>query len=155
MNNVKVVVEIDPEKTEEIVVRAREASDTLYRLQNAISAALSKPNDLAVRSGDAECFLSPDEILFAETSGGRVWIHTPTDIFSWPLTLHELEEVLPRSFVRASKGILINTARVRALTRTATGVGEARFIGSEKKTALSRMYFKAVRDVIEETRLKK
>ena len=151
----RLVVEIDPAAPEEILLRVKEPSEKLLRLQNAIQTAMEKPPELAVRAGDAECFLSPEEVLFAETCAGRVWIHTAGDIFDWPLTLRELEEVLPRHFARASKGCLINTARVRAISRTATGVGEASFQGTEKKAPLSRMYYKAVRDIIEETRLKK
>ena len=89
----KVVIEIDPTKSEEIVVRAAEPSEKLFRLQKAIESALAGQSEVAVRSGEGECFLSPEEIVFAETSGGRVWIHTASEIYFWPYTLRELEEL--------------------------------------------------------------
>ena len=150
----KVVVEIDPDGQEEIRIRMREVTPLLKKLQDALQNALSS-GEIAVKSHDGECFLSPDEILFAETAGGTVWVHTASDAFSCPLRLYELETALPYGFARASKSSLVNTARIRALSRTPTGLGEASFSGSEKKLFISRMYFKIVRDVIEETRLKK
>jgi len=151
----KVVVEIDPEGSEEIRIRVREITPQLQKLQNVLQDALSSSGEIAVKSADGESFLDPREILFAETAGGAVMVHTAREAFSCPLRLYELEAILPHFFVRASKSSLINTARIRALSRGATGLGEAGFSGSEKKVLISRMYFKIVRDVIEETRLKK
>ena len=148
-------IEIDPDRDEEIVIRAKGMSDELTRLQNGISSLLSKSGEISVRSGDDETFLSPSEILFAEISGGKTFVHTVGNVFSCSYRLHELEEMLPKTFVKASKGCLVNTSLIRALSRTPTGIGEAGFSNSNKKIYISRMYFRGVRDKIEETRLSK
>ena len=96
-----------------------------------------------------------DEILFFEVSGERTYAHTAKECYTTAQRLFELEGILPGTFCRASKSVLLNTMKVRSLTRSPTGVGEASFSGSEKKAFISRMYYKAVRDVIEEVRLKK
>ncbi|MBQ9543767.1 MAG: LytTR family transcriptional regulator [Clostridia bacterium] len=151
----KLKIEIDPERDEEIVIRAKEITPELKRLQDAVTKALSGSDELVVRSGDAECFIPVGEIIFAETSGEKLWVHTAKDVFACPLRLRELEELLPRSFVRASKSSIVNSSHVRSLSRSPTGVGEASFPGTGKKIFISRMYFKNLRDTIEETRLKK
>ena len=150
----KLKIEIDPERDEEIVIRAKEITPTLKKLQNAVADVLSGSEELAVRNGEAECFIPIREILFAETSGEKLWVHTAKDVFACPLRLIELEELLPRSFVRASKSSLVNSAHVRSLSRSPTGIGEATFPGTGKKVFISRMYFKNLRNTIEETRLK-
>ncbi len=151
----KLKIEVDPAGDEEIVIRVKEISPLAKRLQDAVAAVLSGSDELAVKNGDAECFIPIGEILFAETADDRVWVHTAKDAFSCPLRLRELEELLPRSFVRASKSSIVNAAHVRSLSRTPTGVGEAGFGGTAKRTFISRMYFKNLRDTIEEIRLKR
>ena len=150
----KVVVEIDPAAEEEVRVRAKTMTPAVRRLGETLGSLLSESAEIAVKKGEREFFLSPEDILYAETAEGRVWVHTARDLFLCPLRLRELEELLPRHFVRASKSCLLNTAHVAALSRTPTGVGEAEFRGG-KKVFISRMYYKPVRDMIEETRLKR
>ena len=151
----KLRIEIDPDLPEEVVLRGPQVSQTLRRVQDAVSRALSGGAEIAVQNGEEECYLPYDEILFAETADNRLWVHTCADCYSCPLRLYELEELLPRTFARASKGSLINTAKIRSLSRSPTGVGEATFRDSKKRIFISRMYFKNVRDIIEETRLQK
>ena len=110
---------------------------------------------IAVRDGDRERFLSPREILYAETADGRVYVHTANRVFSASNRLYELEELLPRYFVRAGKSVIVNTMHISSLRRAPTGLGEAEFRGSEKKVFISRQYYKPVRDLIEEMRLKR
>ena len=151
----KLTVEIDPGAAEEIIIRAKEVTPRIKRLQDAISRELSGAEELAVKSGDTECFLPFSRLLFAECSEDKVWVHTASDVYLCPLRLRELEEMLPRTFARASKSVIVNTAHVRSLSRSPTGVGEAGFSGCEKKVFISRMYYKSLRDVIERTRLAK
>ena len=65
----KLTVEIDPGAAEEILIRAKEVTPRIKRLQDAISEALSGAEELAVKSGDAECFLPFSRFLFAIRSG--------------------------------------------------------------------------------------
>ena len=150
----KVTIEIDPDGQEEIVIRVKEANAALRRLNDAITSALARKNDIAVKKGDAECYLSVDELLFFEANGKSVYAHTARDCFTCPLHLSELERLLPGSFARASKSVIVNTAHVRSLDRSPTGIAKATFRNSEKTVYISRMYFKTVRETIEETRLK-
>ena len=149
-----VVVEIAPDQPEEIRIRVKRADGRLDLLRETVERALKAPGEIAVKRGEEECFIPVDGILFAETAGDKVWVHTASDAFQSPLRLYELASLLPRGFARAGKGCIVNTRAISSLSRSPTGVGEARFSSGEKKVYISRMYYKIVRDVIEEERLK-
>ena len=149
----KLRIEIEPEAPEEIIIRANRMNDIVLKVQEAVQTALGQGGSIAVRQGESESYLSFDELLFFETDGDRTVVHTASDCFFCKQRLGELEQKLPRNFVRASKSCIINTAKIRSISRTPTGVGTAYFSGSEKRAFISRMYCKPVRDVIAQTRL--
>lgn len=149
----KIRIEIDEEAPEEIVIRMKNADERMKRLQEAISGALNDKKELAVRKDDEECFLPYDELLFFESAEKTVFVHTASDCYVCPLHLYELETILPRTFVRAGKSALVNALAVRSISRSPTGVAKATFRQSSKVVYISRMYYKAVRDRIEELRL--
>lgn len=150
----RVRIEIDPQGEEEIVIRANEITEKLDSLRRALEREWNASDEIALRRGDEECYLPYREILFFETEGKSVTAHTKTDSFHCPLHLKELLLLLPRSFARASKSCIVNTACICSIQRSPTGVSVARFSGSDKLLYISRMYYKMVREIIEETRLK-
>lgn len=151
----KLRVEIDPDGPEEVLIRARQLDDGVRSIQEAVDRVLRGEGEIAVRRGNEECFLSCRELLFFETGESRVWAHTAGEVFLCPMRLHELIGRLPRCFVRASKSCLINTSAVRSLSRSPTGVGRATFVTGSKVAYISRAYYNAVRDTIQETRFAK
>ena len=148
----KLRLEIDDSSEEEIVIRAKRLTPEISRLTEGVQDLLERGNALSVRSGGAERFINANEIVFAEVMASKTYVHTANDVFVSPLRLHELELILPRSFAKASKSCIVNTAKICSLLRSPTGVGEAGFYGTVKKTYISRMYYKIVRDKTEETR---
>ena len=153
-DRVRVRIEIDPRGEEEIVIRAKEISDKLQALQSSLEREWNASEEIALRRGEEECYLPYREILFFATEGKNVVAHTKNDDFLCPLHLKELLLLLPRSFARASKSCIVNTACICSIQRSPTGVSTARFTGSNKLLYISRMYYKIVREIIEETRLK-
>ena len=91
--------------------------------------------------------------MFFETDGDHTVVQTAEDCYLCPQKLTDLLSVLPREFVRASKSCIVNTSKIRSITRSPTGVGTAAFEGCGKKAYISRMYYKVVRETIGETRL--
>ena len=150
----RVRIEIDPNGEEEVVIRAKGVSDKLQSLQSALEREWNASGEIALRKDDEEYYLPYREILYFETEGKSVVAHTKDDEFLCSLHLKELLLLLPRSFTRASKSCIANTALICSIQRSPTGVSVARFSGSEKLLYISRMYYKIVREIIEETRLK-
>lgn len=152
---VKLRIEIDPAAEAEVVIRSPSADNTVYRLSSAIEGLLDGKSEIAMFLGDVECYVPCEDILFFETADGKISAHTHDRMFSCRMRLHELSEILPRTFVRGSKSCLINTALVFSVQRSVTGASEVTFKNSNKIVYVSRMYYKAFRETIEETRLKK
>ena len=148
----KLRIEFVPGAEKELILRAPEIDDEVRRIQAALEA-VSSPGEIALKSAGGEVFLPYRELYFFEVNGDRTYAHTAKDCFVCPMHLFELSEILPRSFCRASKSILVNAGKIRSITRSPTGVGEATFSGSEKKVFISRMYYRALRELIEEMRL--
>ena len=151
----KLRVEIPEDAPDEIVIRAARVTDEVQRMQALICSALCGRTELALTYGELEYYVSCDDILFFETSDGRVTAHTKDKMYYAPHTLHELTRLLPRAFLRVSKSCVLNTAQVTAISRGLTGIGEAYFKDSYKKVYISRMYYKAFRELIEETMIRR
>ena len=149
----KLKIEIEPGLPEEVILRAPDINDTVRRVRRALEAALDRSGEISVRREGEELFLPYSAIWFFEVSDDRVYANTADDAFVCSLRLAELAELLPRTFTRASKSCIVNTARIRSIRRSPTGVSVAAFTDSEKTIYISRMYYRAVRDIIEETRL--
>lgn len=122
-------IELDVNAQEEILLRAPAVTDEVRRLQAVISDALASKGEIALKDGETECFVSLDELLFFETDDGHVRGHTVQRMYRCDMRLYELEALLPRTFVRASKSCLVNTAYICAINRSLTGASEVRFKG--------------------------
>ncbi|MCM1282945.1 MAG: LytTR family transcriptional regulator DNA-binding domain-containing protein [Muribaculaceae bacterium] len=152
----KIRVEIDDNLAEEeILIRCRRLDEEALAIQKRINEAVNAGLKLAVTRGETEYYLSLSEILFFETGDNAVAVHTAGGIYTTRLRLYELEELLPGSFLRASKSAIINTGKVRSLRKNIAGASEVEFYGSSKRAFVSRNYFKLLMDKLEEKRLKR
>ena len=152
----KIRVEIDENvKEEEIILRCRELNDETIAIQKRIAEAVNEGMKLTVTRGESEYYLNLQEILFFETAGVAVAVHTVNQIYTTHQRLYELEEILPGIFLRVSKSAILNTGRIRSVRKNITGASEVEFDGTAKKAFVSRSYFKLLTDKLEEKRLKR
>ncbi len=82
-------------------------------------------------------------------------LHTTKDIYKTRQKLYELEELLPRDFIRVSKSTIVNTLKISAIKKNITGASEISFLSSTKKAFASRNYIKALIEIMDEKRLKR
>lgn len=152
----KIRVEIDENvKEEEIILRCRELNDETIAIQKRIAEAVNEGMKQTVTRGESEYYLNLQEILFFETAGVAVAVHTVNQIYTTHQRLYELEEILPGIFLRVSKSTILNTGRIRSVRKNITGASEVEFDGTAKKAFVSRSYFKLLTDKLEEKRLKR
>ena len=152
----KITVEIDDNlKEEEIVLRCRELNDEMLLMQKRIAETVGAGGKLAVNKGELEYYLNLQEILFFETAGSYVAVHTARQIYETHERLYELEQILPGTFLRVSKSAILNTGKIRSVRKNITGASEVEFEGTEKRAYVSRSYFKLLTDKLEEKRLKR
>ena len=149
----KIRTEISPNGEEEIIIKCRERTDKIREIEYAVENALKSRGELTLYSDNTEFYINKSDILFFETSGGRIFAHTKSRIFVSHMRLFELEQIMPSYFVRVSKSAVANTRQIISLKRELTGNGEVGFRDCEKKVYFSRNYYKTLKDKIEETRL--
>ena len=96
----KIRIDIDNKVDElEVIIRCRRVDDEVAKLQNALLSALADDSRLKLTKGDMDYYIEPQDILFFETEGKRIYAHTKDEVFEAGMRLYELEELLPRSFL--------------------------------------------------------
>jgi DNA-binding LytR/AlgR family response regulator len=152
----RIKIEIDPEGPEEIVIRCKKLTPEVLGIQALLEGAPSgekTAGSLSLSLGDEEHLIDPRRILFFEAAEGRVAAHTEKRIYYTDLKLYELEELLPKSFMRVSKACILNLDAVSWLRRELTGVCRVGFAASPKQIFISRMYYRPFREKLEEMRM--
>ncbi len=148
-------LEINPNlEDDEIVLHCRELNEEVMRLQARIQNATAGNSILPVEIGDTQYYLRIHEILFFETAGSRVAVHTTNQVYTSRQRLYELESALPSSFMRVSKSTIVNTAQIRAIHKNITGASELEFKNSTHTAYASRSYINDLLSKIEEKRLR-
>lgn len=148
----KLKIEIAPDCEEELILRCREKTERIAEWERVLEEQLKRDSTLTLSIGNTEYYLSPDEILFFETDNGHVSAHTGDGMYRSEKKLYELEQILPRCFLRVSKSCILNAGLVKSLERNLTGASEVRFSGSTKRVYASRSYYKMLKERIEELR---
>ncbi len=144
-------IELDPSVTEEeVIIRCGSLNENISRLQRAVSEFGGNRVKLTFFKENVEYFLPVDSVLFFETSGGSVDAHTADDVFQTKFKLYELEELLPRSFIRVSKSTILNCSRIYSIDKNITSSSVVRFEGTYKQIYVSRSYFKALKQRLDE-----
>ena len=138
----KIRIDIDENiDEEEVVIKCKEITEDVTKVQAAILSALKDKMTLELMKEGKEFFLSPEEILFFESQGGRTYAHTHSDTFETKLKLYELEEMLPRRYLRVSKSAIIDVESIYSIAKNITGPSVVQFRGSHKQINVSRQYF--------------
>lgn len=149
----KIRIEIDETiEDDELVIRSKSFSPTIYRLQKILSEELEKKTQLVFSQGKTDYYIDVDKIIFFETFDGEVEAHTAKNIYSSDYKLYELEEILSRNFVRVSKSTIINMDHISSITKNLTSASIVEFDNSLKTTYISRHYYKALKDRMEEVK---
>ena len=149
----KVKIELVSDGDNEIIIRCKEITPEIIKLKEKLETNdLVQDHKLLLKLGDEEHIVDISNILFIESDTGMLLVHTGTRIYNSTLKLYELEELLPKSFMRISKACIINLSRVSWYKRELTGNGQAGFGNSDKQVYISRMYFKLFTDNLKEMR---
>ena len=145
----KLRIEVSDEWPEdEIIIRCRSVNETVQKIQTYIQS-MAAPK-LTFYKGNQEFYLTLEEILFFETEGEQVYAHTKNDAFRVRYRLYELETMLTPAFIRAAKGTIVNTAHIYAINRNLTASSQIQFMGTHKHVYVSRHYYKALKEKMQE-----
>ena len=148
----KIRIEMSEGVQEEVVIRCREITPEIIRLQQLLSGDSDRSNQFLLYKGDTEYYLNVNDIIFFETEGNAVMAHTRDDVYETRHKLYELEELLGGRFQRISKSAIVNVDKVYSIKRNVTSSSAIEFQGTHKQIYVSRAYYKVLREKLEEKR---
>ena len=148
----KIRIEIDENAHEdEVIIRCKELNENVKKVQQAIKQYSVKTN-LVFMKENTEYFIPLSCVLFFETAEKGIEAHTADDLYTIKNKLYELEKILPANFVRASKSSILNIDHIYSIEKNITSASLVRFNGSHKQLYVSRNYYKALKQRLNERR---
>ncbi|WP_066875355.1 LytTR family DNA-binding domain-containing protein [Clostridium mediterraneense] len=142
----KIRIELDEKISEdEVIIRCSELSEEVKNIQRVLSDMLSQKMQITFYKNNTEYYISLDEILFFETDESNISAHTVDNVYLVKYKLYELEEILPKDFVRASKSTIVNINHIYSITRNLTSSSLVEFQNTHKKVYVSRHYYKQLK----------
>ena len=142
----KIRIEVDDNITEEeVIIRCKELSEEVYKLQEVLKEANINKEDIIFYQEEKEFYFSIDKILFFETEDNSINAHTRDDSYKVKYKLYELENILPKYFTRVSKSTILNINHIYSITKNLTGASLVEFQNTYKKVYISRSYYKILK----------
>lgn len=135
---------------DEVLIRCGRVDDTIQKIHQYILEQSSSNSKFTFYKQNQEYYFPLDNVFFFETDGEYVYAHTADDAYRIKYRLYELETILPRNFVRASKSTIINSTQVFSISRNLTASSLVKFINSHKQVYVSRRYYQDLRQRINE-----
>lgn len=130
----------------EIVIKTRKITEEISLIENLLKNNIKNNRTIIFYKNQDEFFIPLEKILFFETENNSINAHTAKDVYKVKFKLYELEEVIPRYFMRISKSTIVNTKSIFSLERSFSGSRSASFYNSLKQVHVSRHYYKILRD---------
>ena len=152
----KINIDVDDSLQHDMItIHCREITDEILELQRLLSQKQTGGQKISAYIDDTEYYVDVKTILFLEADGNYISVHTAKSIYRVRQKLYELEELLPRDFLRVSKSTIVNTELIASIKKNITGASEISFRNSIKKAYASRNYIKALIEIMDEKRLKR
>lgn len=147
----KVRIELIDDMTEdEVLIRCGQVDDTIQKIHRYILEQSLSCSKMIFYKQNQEFYFPINNVLFFEIDGEHLYAHTANDDYRVKYRLYELDDILPRNFVRASKSTIINIMQVYSITRNLTASSLMKFVNSHKHVYVSRHYYKELRQRLNE-----
>lgn len=149
----KIFIEVDEGLEEDkVIIKCGELNSEILKLNAMLTEMLSQKAKINFYKNNIEYYISLDEILFFETEEDSINAHTIDNIYEVKYKLYELEELVPRSFMRISKSTIVNVNHIYSITRNLTSSSLVEFQSTHKKVYVSRHYYKLLKSKLLEKR---
>ncbi|GBG94336.1 LytR family transcriptional regulator [Ligilactobacillus salitolerans] len=146
----KIKVEVDEKLADtEIVIRTPRLDEHIAQTVKEISRQVKTAPQIDFYQAGVRYFLDLDKILFFETADRKVIAHTAESTYAASLKLYELEESLPRVFVRSSKSTIVNLKQIFSVDHSLRG-NLVKFRNSHKQLYVSRSYYQEFKHRLDE-----
>lgn len=149
----KIRIEVDEGiKEDEVIIKCSQLNDDILDIQKLLNDIFLQRKQLTFYKDNTEYYISLSEILFFETEQTTVSAHTVNNVYQVKYKLYELEEILPKDFMRISKSTILNINYVYSITRNLTSSSIVEFQQTHKKVYVSRHYYKLLKNKLLEKR---
>ena len=144
----KITIELDENlPDDEIRIHCRRMTEELQKIQEAFASGHTETKRLVLYQGDLECYVDVLDILFFETEGTIVQVHTRDEIYETKQRLYE--------FLRVSKSTIANVAEIYSLQKSNLSTTScAAFRNSHKQIFVSRHYSRGLKEKLVEMRMR-
>jgi len=143
VDEMNIRIEISPDAAEdEVIIRCRQITGQIQKIQKLIADESAAIPQLTFLKENKEYYFPLKNITFFETNENNVYAHTRNDVYRIRLRLYELEELLPRTFVRISKSTIVNVEQILTINRNLASASLIQFYKSHKQVYVSRRYYK-------------
>lgn len=147
----KVRIEVDDGLTEdEVLIRCAVVDESVRKIHQFILEQARSGPKITYYKQNQEYYFPLEDVLFFETTGEHVYAHTAGDAYLIKYRLYELEQMLPRTFVRAAKSAIVNVRQIYSITRNLTASSLIQFANSHKQVYVSRYYYSELRQRLQE-----
>ncbi len=148
----KIRIEIDEQiEDDEIIIKCRELNEDIAKIQKTIAEISSKVS-LTFYKNQTEYFFPLSTILFFETSVNGIDAHTVDDVYTIKKKLYELEDILPKDYIRVSKSTILNVNHIYSIDKNITSSSVVKFYNTYKQVFVSRSYYKSLKQRLQERR---
>ncbi len=152
----KINIDVDDSLQQDVItIHCREITEEILELQRMLSDRQSGGQKISAYIGDTEYYVDVKSIIFMEADGNYISIHAGKNIYRIRKKMYEMEELLPRNFLRISKSTIANTDLICSIRKNITGASEISFRNSTNKAYASRNYIKTLMELMNEKRLKR
>lgn len=131
----------------EVIIRGDAADPEVAQLLKLLGNRTS--GRLMVNREEEQFVLDTAQIVFLETAGNRVLVHTAAETYESKQKLYELMDQLGhRSFVQVSKSTIVNLNYVKSIQAEFSGNYLIKLKNRKEKLTLSRKYFREFKERI-------
>lgn len=140
------IVDRTDEEEDEIIIRCRQVDEHILKLIYAMRAGQEKIT--ATKDGKI-VQIPPKEIFYFEAVDNKVFLYLEKEVYETRFKLYELEERFHGTdFLRISKSVILNLAKVKSLSPVFNGRFEAAMKNGEK-LVISRQYVSVLKEKLE------
>lgn len=150
-DRMRIRIEVSDDLAEdEVLIRCGRMDESIRKIEQLLLAQSQSEPKITFYKQNREFYFPLDTVLFFETDGEHVYAHTADDAFLTKYRLYELEQILPRQFVRAAKSTIVNSRRIYSITRNLASSSLVQFADSHKQIYASRYYYRELRRRLKE-----
>ncbi len=141
MTFLKIVVKHEPIDDVEILIKCKEDDPKLESIINSL-----KLIDLTLtgKIEDRQFKIDARRIYYFESVDDTVFCYTQNDVYETRYRLYELENILPKNFLRVSRTTILNLRKIQSFKSILSGRIEC-LLKNKEKVFISRNYVKRLK----------